>query len=150
MPDLVTDAIEASAAIYFSRAFSFPGWNVTGWTKAIFVIKRLLEDTDRDALLLIRVTNPADAAADGVKARNFIDIVVGDSLRAAGSVAVTAVNPATVTVTATESAMDISPTPTDGIYWWEVDVWITGQGKRQLGRGEFRMTQAVWRGLTAP
>jgi hypothetical protein len=149
MPDLVTDALIASAVMYWQHTFVFPGWDITGWATVIFVLKRRLKDTDREALLLLRLTNPAAAASDGVKALNGLPIDVADALRGKASLAVSAVNPATIVATVQQEAMDILPTPDDLIYWWEIDVWIAGN-KRQLGQGEFNLTEAVWRATTPP
>lgn len=148
----VSDAIGAETVVYWSHLFTAPGVDITGWTFATFTVKSdPNSDEDKDALIAVRVSNPAAAASDGVKVHNGVAVALADAMRGRGIVTVESAAPdASIRVTLQPDALRLPPSPSGTPYTYEVDYWGADGHKRQLGKGGFELVRSVRRGAPAP
>jgi hypothetical protein len=144
----------AETDVRFSQPLSMPGRDITGWASLTFTVKRLPDnDLDSDAILTVRVSNPAAPATDGILVHRGRPVDPADALRTAGTVVVGSVSPdTTVTPILTAVGMDVPPSPENEPYTYEINVWraATGGDKEQIGKAEFSVTQSVRRSAGVP
>jgi hypothetical protein len=146
------DPVAVQSAVYWSLPFLATGLNTTGWTRFAFTVKRNPDaEDDAEALLSVKVTNPADAANDGILVYNRRAVAPADAMRTKGGITIEATNPNTIArVTLLPEALVVPPSPSSDPYTFEIDYWLADGIKRQLGRGDFAVKRSVRRGTGAP
>jgi hypothetical protein len=151
MTGSVFDPTGADTAVYWSQAFIGAGQDITGWTRLVFTLKdNPAADDDGDALLTVRLSNPAATGTDGILVHNRRDVPAADSLRPAGIITVEAMNPAQVRATLLPAALQLPPSPDNLPYSFEWNWWDGAGIKHQIGRGDFSLARSVRRGVVAP
>jgi hypothetical protein len=146
----VTDPLAAETGVYWSQLLTSTR-DLTGWTKATFTLKEsAAADDDSEALLTVRVSNPPDAATDGILIHARRVVAAAEAMRTKGSVAIETLNPASARVTLQPDALALQPSEPDSPYNYEVDYWLADGHKRQLGKGDFTLNRSVRRATAAP
>lgn len=146
----VTTALSVPGFARWSQGFTATGNAASDWLQFAFTIKTDPErDSDAEALLVVRITNPAASGTDGLLVQNRQAVPTANRTRA--SITVASVTPdTTVTVTANADAMQLPPSPSGKPYRYELTRWSTAKGKEILGLGNFTVTRSVRRLTAAP
>lgn len=142
-----SDPIEWDGAGGVEINFSLEGLDSTGWDTFVFTVKRkAVDDEDAQAVLTVRVTDPADPEDGTIVWRGKES--ANDPVAA---LAVTAEAPDTeLTLTLSSGAADLPPVLEPGQeYDYEIVRWIGGD-KRYVARGQLTVTRSVFRGYSPP
>lgn len=141
----ITSALTARAAETYVQSLLGTGVDSTGWTSFVFTVKASADDRDEEALLLVRVTNPANSGSDGLLRING----QATTHKEWASLAITDTAPNTAaTLTCTPTAMNFTPTDS-ATYVWELTRFKTGV-KESIGTGEFTLDRGLLRTTTSP
>lgn len=135
LPVFSGQALNAAINYSFSALLTLSNTNLTNWTEVLFTVKQNTTDTDANAKLTIKVSNPA-SGGDGITVLNG-----GAPVSAAdGSITVSAT---ATTFNATVATIDRGMAVAPGKYTWEMAVWAGGVKQAWLGNGPFIVAQTA-------
>jgi hypothetical protein len=142
--------VTAVTSSRFEQIFNLSGTAIAGWSKIIFTVKRSLDDSDADALLLVRATNPVDAATDGILIFMGKPVLVADPLRLAGLLVALATSPdSSVKLILTAGAMVLPTAPVNVPFVYEINYYAGGD-KIYYMAGELTLIQSARRSIAIP
>jgi hypothetical protein len=142
--------LAAETDVRFSQSVSITGYPVGAWTGAAFTIKRSTDDDDSEALLTLRVSNPASVGTDGIVWHRGRGVAGGDALRTAGVLAVAQTAPALIyDVHISALGMDLPPCKANEKFAYEFNLFQNGD-KEQTAKGSIVISQSVRRAIVLP
>jgi hypothetical protein len=123
---------------------------IGAWTGAAFTIKRSTDDDDSEALLTLRVSNPASVGTDGIVWHRGRGVAGGDALRTAGVLAIAQTAPALIfDVQISALGMDLPPCKANEKFAYEFNLFQNGD-KEQTAKGSIVISQSVRRAIALP
>jgi hypothetical protein len=142
--------LAAETDVRFSQSVSITGYPVGAWTGAAFTIKRSTDDDDSEALLTLRVSNPASVGTDGIVWHRGRGVAGGDALRTAGVLAIAQTAPALIfDVQISALGMDLPPCKANEKFAYEFNLFQNGD-KEQTAKGSIVISQSVRRAIALP
>ena len=145
----VTQDITAQQSSRWDASWTANGLTSTDWTHFVLTVKAdPATDADADALLVVRVTNPADAATDGALVRNRVAVPTAD--RAMASLTVSSTTPNTTVVLAAKAEAMQLPASDAAAYRYELTRWTTSKGKQVVAAGDLVLERTLRRATVQP
>ena len=149
-PRPLSGDLEAVQYARWQQTWQGIGLDSTGWEAYTLTIKEDADtDDDDDALLTVRVSNPADGANDGLLRLNRGKVPVSDQTLATLTV-VPSGGDTTVSVDVRAAALGLLAGGTEKPWSYQIDRWMAGGGKETVGSGTLVVLQAVRRGTGTP
>lgn len=142
--------VSATTGVHYEKSFLISGLDATDWEQFVFTLKRDKDtDEDSEAMLTVRVSNPADGATDGLLIKNGKPVDPLTSVRGDAEIIVNTVSPDTsVTLILDAAAMDLPPSGTDP-FDFEIVYWVGGE-KMPFASGGFTIKRSARRAIAAP
>lgn len=145
---VVGDSLSAQTSTRFKTILSSTVV-FTGYTALALTIKRdAKRDEDEDALVVIRISNPAVGGTDGIKIFNGRMVDNADAMRLKYTMVPAADNQITITIDA--DAMQIPPSPESAPWDYEIDYWDAGGKKIQWAQGKIGVGRSGRRATSIP
>ena len=143
-----TTDLERPNYYHWTQRWTGTGLDSAGWTQyAVTVKEDPALDGDDEALLVVRVTSPADAG-DGLRVLNRKAVAAADYGKATLAVTAAGGN-TTLDLDVQAAAMGVPPTVGSKPWYYEITRW-TGTKKERVGYGRLKVPQAVRRGAGVP
>ena len=150
-PRPLSGDLEAVQYARWRQTWQGIGLDSTGWEAYTLTIKEDADkDDDDDALLTVRVSNPADATNDGLLRLNRCKVPTADQGLATLTVTPSGAD-TTVSVDVKAAALGLLAGGTEKPWGYQIDRWMSGGGgKETVGSGTLAVLQAVRRGTDKP